>query len=71
MGRPFVLRKTSSACSMRSMSLASPIRRTFHPYARNRVCDVFGERDARVAFDGDVIVVVNPAEVIEPQMSGE
>src|SRR2546422_7841191 len=36
-GRPFVSRKTSTACSMRSRSLASPTRRTFQPYARNRV----------------------------------
>jgi len=36
-GRPFVFRKTPRACSMRSMSFASPTRRTFHPYARNRV----------------------------------
>ena len=33
--------------------------------------DVLGKGDARIAFDGDVIVVVNPAEVIERQMAGE
>src|ERR1700739_4648489 len=33
--------------------------------------DVFGERNASVAFDGDVSVVVNPAQVAEPEMSGE
>jgi hypothetical protein len=38
------------------MSLASPTRRTFQP-------------DARVAFDGDVVVVVDPAEVIEREMA--
>src|SRR6516164_5344163 len=31
--------------------------------------DVFGERDIGFAFDGDVIVVVDPAEVIELQVS--
>jgi hypothetical protein len=33
--------------------------------------DVLGEGDARVAFDGDVVVVVNPAEVVEAEMAGE
>ena len=33
--------------------------------------DVLGKGDARIAFDGDVIVVVNPAEVIEREMAGE
>src|SRR5215510_5925727 len=27
--------------------------------------------DARVAFDRDVVVVPNPAEIVEPQMGGE
>ena len=33
--------------------------------------DIFGEGDAGVAFDGDVVVVVDPAEVIEAQMAGQ
>ncbi len=33
--------------------------------------DVFGEGDAGVAFDGDVVVVLDPAEVIEFQVAGE
>src|SRR5712672_1144396 len=33
--------------------------------------DVFGERDIGLAFDGDVIVVVDPAEVIELQVPGD
>jgi hypothetical protein len=33
--------------------------------------DVFGEGDARVAFDGDVVVVVDPAEVVEAEMAGQ
>src|ERR1700723_811564 len=38
----------------------------------NESClNVFGERNARVAFDRDVIVVVNPAQVVEPEMSGQ
>jgi len=32
---------------------------------------VFGERDVRVPFNADVIVVVDPAEVIEIEMTGE
>ena len=31
---------------------------------------VLREGDARVAFDGDVIVVVDPAEIVESQMGG-
>src|SRR5262245_29397106 len=68
-GRPVVCRKTPRACSMRSTSLASPTRRTFHPYPRNRVRDVLREGDARVSLDGDVIVVVEPAEVVEAEVS--
>src|SRR5262249_61144870 len=33
--------------------------------------DVFREGDARVAIDRDVVVVVDPAEVIEGEMAGE
>src|SRR5215471_7935523 len=33
--------------------------------------DFLGEGDARVALDGDVIVVVDPAEVVERKMAGE
>ena len=32
---------------------------------------VLGERDARVAFDGDVVVVINPAQVVEAEMPGQ
>src|SRR5215469_18707985 len=32
-------------------------------------CNVFGERDARIAFNCDVIVVVNPAKIVEPKVS--
>src|SRR4029453_17338206 len=32
---------------------------------------VFGECNIRVPFDADVIVVVDPAEVIEAEMTGE
>src|SRR5262252_10576824 len=31
--------------------------------------NVFGERDARIAFNCDVIVVVNPTQIVEPEMS--
>src|ERR1700741_2291573 len=34
-------------------------------------CNVFGERDARVAFDRDVIVVVNPPQIVEPKMCSQ
>ena len=32
---------------------------------------VFRERQARVAFDGDVVVVVDPAEVVQAQVAGQ
>src|SRR5437868_4860392 len=32
---------------------------------------IFSERDVRVPFDADVIVVVDPAEIIETEMTGE
>ena len=31
--------------------------------------DIFGEGNARVSLDGDVVVVVNPAEVIQTQVA--
>jgi len=33
--------------------------------------DVFGKSQACIALDRDVIVVVNPAEIIEAKMAGE
>src|SRR5207247_316570 len=33
--------------------------------------NVLGEGDARVPFDGDVIVVVDPAELVETQVGGQ
>src|SRR5690242_14386656 len=33
--------------------------------------DIFGEGDSRVSLDRYVIVVVDPAEVVQTQMSGE
>src|SRR5262249_21241097 len=33
--------------------------------------DVLGEGDPGVAFDGDVVVVVDPAEVIEAEVAGQ
>ena len=33
--------------------------------------DVLREGDARVAFDGDVVVVVDPAEVVQAQVAGQ
>src|SRR6476660_6972732 len=41
------------------------------PVAEEAGGDVLGEGDARVAFDGDVVVVVDPAEVIEAEMAGQ
>src|SRR6476660_5126874 len=32
---------------------------------------VFGERDVRVPFDADVVVVPDPAEIIQTEMTGE
>ena len=60
--RPFLAPKTESACSMRSMSLASPTRRTFHRYREESGGDVLREGEARLPFDRDVVVVVNPAQ---------
>jgi hypothetical protein len=40
------------------------------PSISNESClNVFGKRDARVAFDRDVIVVVNPAQIVEAEVS--
>lgn len=33
--------------------------------------DVFGKRDVGVAFDRDVVVVVDPAEIVEPEVRGQ
>src|SRR6516164_6709111 len=33
--------------------------------------DIFGKRDAGLAVDGDMIVVVDPAQIIESKMAGE
>ena len=33
--------------------------------------DIFGKRDAGLAVDGDVIVVVDPAQIIQGEMAGE
>src|SRR5262249_38145630 len=33
--------------------------------------DVLGEGDTRFAFDGDVVVVIDPAEVVEAEMAGQ
>ena len=33
--------------------------------------DILGEGDARLALDGDVVVVVDPAQVVEAEMAGE
>src|SRR5262249_23606217 len=41
------------------------------PVAEEAGGDVLGEGDARVAFDGDVVVVVDPAEVIEGEVAGQ
>jgi len=34
-------------------------------------CNILGEGDARVPLDGDVVVVVNPTEVVELEMTGQ
>ena len=70
-GRPFVSLKYSQACSMRSMSFASPTRSDVPAVAHEAGGDVLCEGDARVAFDRDVVVVVDPAEIVEPQMARE
>src|SRR6185295_384303 len=33
--------------------------------------NILGERDIRLAFDGDVVVVVNPAQVVELEVSSQ
>src|SRR5262249_42323668 len=34
-------------------------------------CNVLSESDARIALDGDVVVVVDPAKIIETQVTGQ
>src|SRR5207247_1032872 len=41
------------------------------PVTQEPRCNVLREGDARVAFDGDVVVVVDPAEIVEAQMRGQ
>ena len=42
---------------------------TFHPYARNRDATSSVNVEARATLDRDVIVVVDPAEIVEAQMA--
>ncbi len=39
------------------------------PVTQKAGCHVLGEGDARVSFDGDVVVIVDPAEVIQAQVA--
>jgi len=41
------------------------------PISEKASSDILSESDARVAFDRDVVVVPNPAEIVESQMGGE
>ena len=41
------------------------------PVSQKSSRDVFGERDFCAAFDRDVIVVIDPAQVIETEVTGE
>ena len=56
---------------MRSRSLASPTLQHVPMIAHEAGRDVLAEGEAGVAFDRDMVVVVDPAEVVERQMSGE
>ena len=53
------------------MSLASVTRSHVPAIAFEPRADIFAERQAGVAFNGDVIVVVDPAEVRKLQVSGQ
>ena len=70
-GRPCVFRNTASASSMRLdvVGVADP--QHVPAVADEARGHVLGEGDARVAFDGDVVVVVDPAEVVEAEMAGQ
>src|SRR5438132_3968970 len=41
------------------------------PISEKASSDILSEGDARVAFDCDVVVVPNPAEIVESQVGGE
>ena len=42
------------------------------PAIRKKSCrHIFRERDIRVPFDGDVVVVPDPAKIVETEMSGQ
>src|SRR6267378_1633379 len=41
------------------------------PISEKASSDILSKGDARVAFDRDVVVVPNPAEIVESQMGGE
>src|SRR5262249_7140866 len=41
------------------------------PIADEPCSDVFSEGDARASFDRDMVVVVDPTQIIEPQMAGK
>src|SRR5881296_995491 len=41
------------------------------PISEKASSDILSEGDARVAFDRDVVVVPNPAEIVESQVGGE
>ena len=70
-GRPFVLRKIVEGVldAIDVVGVADP---QHVPAVRQEPRrDVLGERDARVAFDRDVVVVVDPAEIVEAQVAGQ
>src|SRR5262249_9204324 len=41
------------------------------PIGQKPACNVLREGDPRAALNGDVVVVVNPAEVVQSQVAGE
>ena len=70
-GRPLVLRKTASASSMRSQIVGIADPQHVPAIGEEARRDILGEGDAGLAFDGDVVVVVDPAQVVELEMAGE
>ena len=70
-GRSLVLWNVRKARASISRSLASPHTRYIPTVADESGGHIFRKSQSRIAFDGDVIVVVNPAEIGEAEVSGE
>ena len=70
-GRPLVSRKVVSACFDTFEIVGVADAQHVPSVGQEARRDILGEGDARVAFDGDVVVVVDPAKVVELQVAGQ